>query len=563
MGPINYLGMLPQYDFGQTFANGLRAGAGIGEIQDQADAGQLALQQKQLAMQRAAQYQADVSAALAAPMDQQPQLFSALALRNPEQYEAINKSFATLGADQQKNELRSTYGVASALKAGRSDLALQQIDDLITAHKNSGQPTGDLEGLRTRVEADPNAAYGQVLHLVSGLNGGADVLKNLQSISKDARDQSESDATVASKQADNALKNIGIVAQKAGALAKPGVKPIQAETMFRTLAAQGVIPKADLQGYIDGIPSDPKALPDYLRQVQTSGLTAAEQTKYTTPDANAKLQASTSITTTAMNNDTSVKVANIGAQARKDAREIALTHGVKGLTDEQNEALFGKNGAVTTGKLDPKKINSRTAALFADAALKNPDIDFSRISSDINSSRKADTEFATGKAGNAIRSFNVGISHLDTLNNLADALNNGDLKAFNQIGNFIATQTGQPAPTNFGAAKKIVGDELVKAIVGAGGTGHDREEVAKTIDAANSPAQLKGAIKTVQELMVGQLGGLEQQYRTTTKRDDFDKYLSPRAMEIRRAHGGTAGSHGSPTAAASSIPTGWTVTERH
>jgi hypothetical protein len=268
----------------------------------------------------------------------------------------------------------------------------------------------------------------------------------------------------------------------------------------------------------------------------------------------------TSIETTQMNNNTSIETAKIAAQSRKDAREIALTHGVKGLTDEQNEALFGKNGAVTTGRLDPNKVNSRTAALFADAFLKNPDADFAKISSDINSGRKADTEFATGKSGNAIRSFNVGISHLDTLNNLADALNNGDLKAFNQIGNFIATQTGQPAPTNFGAAKKIVGDELVKAIVGAGGTGHDREEVAKTIDAANSPAQLKGAIKTVQELMVGQLGGLEQQYRTTTRRDDFDKYLSPRALEIRKSHGG--GGHGAaPAAAASTIPAGWSVRE--
>lgn len=147
--------------------------------------------------------------------------------------------------------------------------------------------------------------------------------------------------------------------------------------------------------------------------------------------------------------------------------------------------------------------------------------------------QKAMKDFGTGKQGNTVRSFNVGLTHLDTLGKLADALNNGDTQLINKISNAVATQTGSTAPTNFEAAKKIVGDEIVKAIVGAGGGVADREDMAKQVSAANTPAQLKGVINTFKELMVGQLGGLEQQYESSTKRKDFaDKYLSPEARDL-------------------------------
>jgi hypothetical protein len=319
MDPINYLGMLPQVDLARNFLTGLQAGAGIGEIQQQADARQLALQQKQIAMQRAAQYQADVGAALSAPMDQQPQLFAALALRNPDQYEAINKSFGALSADQQKNELRDTYGIASTLQAGRSDLALQQIDDRITAHKNSGQPTSDLEALRTQVEKDPKAAYGQVLHIVSGLPGGDKVLSNLQAVNKDARDQSESDVKVAGGQADNVQKNLGIVGQTLGSLQGKNAKPAQAITAIKSLQARGVLSADDAATLQASVPTDPKALDDWLGQQRAAGMKADDQQKYLTPDANAQLSARTQLQTTSMNNATQLAVQDRIA-ARQDAK---------------------------------------------------------------------------------------------------------------------------------------------------------------------------------------------------------------------------------------------------
>lgn len=141
--------------------------------------------------------------------------------------------------------------------------------------------------------------------------------------------------------------------------------------------------------------------------------------------------------------------------------------------------------------------------------------------------KKAVQDFNTGKLGGTVRSLNVATSHLDTLGNLADALNTGNLQAVNKVANYWKSQTGQSAPTDFEAAKKIVADEVVKAVVGSGGGVADREEAARTISAANSPAQLRGVINTYKDLMHGQLNGLRQQYEQSTQLKDFDKFLSP------------------------------------
>lgn len=154
---------------------------------------------------------------------------------------------------------------------------------------------------------------------------------------------------------------------------------------------------------------------------------------------------------------------------------------------------------------------------------------------DFATKQTAEKAFTTGKQGNSVRSFNVAIAHLDTLDNLADAMQNGNMQMANKIANAFATATGGTAPNNFEAAKQIVGDEIVKAIVGAGGGVSDREKAQKTVDAANSPAQLRGVINVYKELMKGQLGGLKQQYETSTGRVDFEtRFLSKEAKDVAK-----------------------------
>lgn len=149
---------------------------------------------------------------------------------------------------------------------------------------------------------------------------------------------------------------------------------------------------------------------------------------------------------------------------------------------------------------------------------------------------KAYKDFASGKNGNQVRSFNVAISHLDSLQKIADTMDNGDLPALNKLRNEFARQTGKAAPNTFEGMKKIVTDEIVKSIVGAGGGVADREEAAATISAANSPAQLAGIMNGYKELMAGQLGGLKQQYEQTTGRKDFGRFLTKEAQGYLDSH---------------------------
>lgn len=142
--------------------------------------------------------------------------------------------------------------------------------------------------------------------------------------------------------------------------------------------------------------------------------------------------------------------------------------------------------------------------------------------------------FNTGIEGRSARSLNTVMYHLDTLDQAGQALNNGDIRLFNSIGNKINKELGVAAPTDFDATKKIVSSEIIKAITGAGGALADREEAQKTLDAANSPAQLAGVIKQYKELFAGQLIGLENSYVASTNRpaSEFRTRLDPRTKKL-------------------------------
>lgn len=162
---------------------------------------------------------------------------------------------------------------------------------------------------------------------------------------------------------------------------------------------------------------------------------------------------------------------------------------------------------------------------------------------------KADRDFGTGTQGNAIRSFSVALDHLSVADQLGKALQNGDKPALNQLKNLAKQQFGWDGPIDFNFAKKIVGDEITKSILGSGaGTGQDREDIQKAFSSANSPQQLAGVIQTAKRLMAGQLHGLKQQYQQTTGKDDFDTRLSPAARteldNLDTSTGTTSGNDG-------------------
>lgn len=139
--------------------------------------------------------------------------------------------------------------------------------------------------------------------------------------------------------------------------------------------------------------------------------------------------------------------------------------------------------------------------------------------------------FTSGKQGDTIRSFNVLVDHLDTLSEAASALKNGDIRLFNRWKQNWAAQTGETAPTNFDGVKALVGDEIVKAVVGGAGALADREEVKKDLDRASSPKQLAELVEKYKKLALGQLHGLQKQYETSTGLKNFGDMLLPGTLK--------------------------------
>lgn len=184
------------------------------------------------------------------------------------------------------------------------------------------------------------------------------------------------------------------------------------------------------------------------------------------------------------------------------------------------------------------------------AAELNPDADRARATEDYNGAYKAVNAFGTGKQGDIVRSFNVAYNHADLVGQLADALGNGDVQRINSLSQQYAQEFGSAAPTNFDAAKHILADEVNKAAIGGAGALADRQALTANILRASSPEQIHGQLQTYKTLIVGQMKGMKQQYEQATKRDDFDRLLSPEVKADLKTHNQESGNAGDPAGGA-------------
>lgn len=198
--------------------------------------------------------------------------------------------------------------------------------------------------------------------------------------------------------------------------------------------------------------------------------------------------------------------------------------------------------AVSEGRLDPYKITSRNEKIITSILEKDPKANLTSLNIDAVSQTKVAKDFASGVEARQVKSFNTAIDHLDTLDKLANALNNNDMRAFNAASNYFAKETGKPAPGNFDLAKAVVGGEVAKALTGSNMALKDREEIRDQILSSASPAQLKGRMATLKQLLGGQLNSLNTQYEAGSGRTDFDKWLSPASKrELQKLRGESSG----------------------
>jgi len=161
--------------------------------------------------------------------------------------------------------------------------------------------------------------------------------------------------------------------------------------------------------------------------------------------------------------------------------------------------------------------------------------------------------FVKGPVADAIASTNTAIDHMDTLAKYGADLNNTDVRLANAAKQGVAAAFGADAPTTFDATRKIVGQEVVKAVVANGGSMRERGEAADAFNRANSPAQLAGVIKSYQALLGGRLKSTQLRYENDTGLKDFQAKLLP--ATIRAISGDAA------TPAAATPTSGWGTAE--
>ena len=203
-------------------------------------------------------------------------------------------------------------------------------------------------------------------------------------------------------------------------------------------------------------------------------------------------------------------------------------HPAAGLYGDMNpKQIFDDNAhAIASYAMNPKDIPIKErGALLAEARKINPTYN----EGDYNNRNKAVGYWQIGKGSQQLQSFKTVQGHLDSMNKLIDALQNGDIKAANKVFNFFRTQLGDTNVTNFETAKQVVANEVVRAISAVGGTSAlaDRQEAARIFDAAKTPAMLKESIGVLQDLISSKVDTARGFYQTATGRDDFDKLIAP------------------------------------
>lgn len=181
--------------------------------------------------------------------------------------------------------------------------------------------------------------------------------------------------------------------------------------------------------------------------------------------------------------------ANIRVEGYGQTREYPVYDHKTGLTvmvtpDEINRASAAEPGRYSPASYTPESIGPKDATKY----------------------------FINGKGGQQITAFNTSIAHLDTLGKLANDLGNSNIQVFNKAAQAWAQQTGNPAPTNFAAAKNAMAGEVASALKASGATDQEIEKVDQTFNRAQSPGQLKGAIDTYRTLLNSKVHNLKLQY---------------------------------------------------
>jgi len=251
--------------------------------------------------------------------------------------------------------------------------------------------------------------------------------------------------------------------------------------------------------------------------------------------------------------DPSFKYKTAGQQAAEVELRVAIAEGK--MTDPASRESMAQG--IASYQIAPLSGFSLTKPggpeTMARAIQLNPDYQESRYP-EVN---KAMSAFGSGKQGDIVRSLNVGVQHLDVLDQAGRNLGNTDVNVVNSLKNAFQQQFGSAAPTTFDGLKQIVGTEVEKAVAGGIGSSSDRDRIMAALNRANSPAQLQAITDGFRALMIGQLSGLKTQYEEATGFKTgpfvFESKLVPATIKGLHGGGATSSAATDTTAAPASV----------
>lgn len=143
--------------------------------------------------------------------------------------------------------------------------------------------------------------------------------------------------------------------------------------------------------------------------------------------------------------------------------------------------------------------------------VKDPQFDATRYGARAAARRT----FASGPEAKNVTALNTVIGHLGTLDEAATALQNGDIPAVNAIVNRARTEFGDPRVQNFDTAKQAVAEETMRVFRQVGASEMEARQWQERIRSQGSPAQLRGVISELGQLLESRVTALAQQYERT------------------------------------------------
>lgn len=208
-----------------------------------------------------------------------------------------------------------------------------------------------------------------------------------------------------------------------------------------------------------------------------------------------------------------------------------------GLVGGANQEASAAEKAIGDYKMPPPSPRSLATpggkAMMDRILAYNPDFDATQFPNR-NKTRQA---FTTGTQGQQVNAMNTAIGHLDQLGTAIAGLDNSDVQVVNTAKNWIATQLGGAATTNFDTLKVALSGELASVLKKSGATDAEIKSVESTIASKNSPKQLAGYVQTQIPILGSKLNALNYQYHQAMGEKDPFQALSPEAKGVLTKNG--------------------------